>query len=124
MATQYAKFESYLETAMKAVLAGEARNRKRASAHLYQKIKAKAEGMRDTGALAKGCYKLDTRAKSFVGCKAPHAYLVEFGTVERFQKTRGNKSVGASPAKPFVYPTFAEEAGAVAAIMSEPWDIT
>jgi len=122
MAAKYAKFESYLDGAMKAVLTGELRNRRKASSYLKEKIKQKALDMKDTGNLAKGVYKLDAATRSYVGSSAPHSYLVEFGTVERMHKS--GKSVGVSPPRPFVYSAFAEEEGAIAAIMSEPWDKT
>lgn len=39
-----------------------------------------------------------------VGTGVPHGHLVEFGTGERFQKN--GKSVGASPAEPFMRPAW------------------
>lgn len=59
-----------------------------------------------------------TRIFMLIGATAPHAHLVEFGTVERFHKS--GKSVGVMPAQPFIRPAFDAKKGAVlAAIKSE-----
>ena len=54
-----------------------------------------------------------------VGVYAPHAHLVEFGTVDRFHKGSG-KSVGAMPMNPFMRPAFdAAAASCALAIQTE-----
>jgi hypothetical protein len=44
-----------------------------------------------------------------IAVTAPHAHLVEYGTVERFHK--GGKSVGVMPANPFVRPAWDASSG-------------
>ena len=46
-----------------------------------------------------------TRVLVWVAVNAPHAHLVEFGTVERFHKTSG-KSTGVMPMQPFIRPAW------------------
>ncbi len=45
-----------------------------------------------------------SRTTIIVGSTAPHAHLVEFGTVERFQKS--GKSTGIMPMAPFIRPAW------------------
>lgn len=45
-----------------------------------------------------------SRVSLTIGASAPHAHLVEFGTVERFHES--GKSTGSMPAQPFIRPAF------------------
>lgn len=53
----------------------------------------------------------------YVGPWAPHAHLVEFGTVERFHKS--GKSVGRMPPMPFMRPAWDGAGDQVLKILSE-----
>lgn len=50
-----------------------------------------------------------TRILVTVASTAPHAHLVEFGTVERFWKTDSGKSTGVMPMHPYMRPAWDEK---------------
>lgn len=59
-----------------------------------------------------------TRIFLLIGAAAPHAHLVEFGTVQRFHES--GKSTGTMPMKPFIRPAFdAKKQEVLLAIASE-----
>jgi len=97
---------------------------------VHSAVKAKVKKIKKhSGNLEKGLYKLKKRGSGFVGFKPPayHAWFLEFGTEARFTRKRKGKRIdppanrGRMPAMPILYPTFAEQASAVAKILSEPW---
>jgi HK97 gp10 family phage protein len=102
------KMESYFKDVMKDLDKGSEMQRKKAANYLKEKVKNRAMSIKDTGNLAKSTYVKHMKRSSYVGTKAPHSFLVEFGS----SKSKPN---------PVVYNTFAEEAGTVERIMSEPW---
>jgi hypothetical protein len=102
------KLDSYFKDVMKDLNKGAEDQRKSAANYLKSKVKAKAESIKVTGHLAKSAYVKHMKASSYFGVKAPHAYLVEFGSKR-------------SKANPVVYPTFAAEAATAERIMSELW---
>ena len=104
------KFESEIKKVIKDIERNQLKQRRAGALHLKQKIKLKAESRKKTGNLAKGVYMYNGKDESIVGIHAPghQAYILEFGQ-GRLKK----------PA-PSVYNTFAEEAGEVERIMSEP----
>jgi HK97 gp10 family phage protein len=83
---------------------------------------------RDTGDLYRGikwAKRGDYRLVG-VGKPAQHAHLLEFGTAPRVVKNYAGKQgirkdVGRVIPRPFMRPTFAEEADKVAEILSKPW---
>jgi hypothetical protein len=123
------KMESYFKEVFADIEKGARMQRQKAATHVKGKIKAKATAIKDTGELAKSAYVKHLKYTSYAGLRAPHAFLVEFGSTKsnpRMTKGEGKKrkkirSTGFLPANPIVYPTFAEEAGTVERIMSEPW---
>jgi HK97 gp10 family phage protein len=58
-----------------------------------------------------------SRVEVYVGSDAPHAHLVEWGTQERFQKKRSNKSVGDMPSNPWFTRAFDATKGKALEIM-------
>jgi hypothetical protein len=114
------KMESYFKDVMKDLEKGAEMQRKKAANYLKDKVKEAALSIADTGALAKSTYVKHLKRSSYVGTRAPHSFLVEFGSNPRFNKENGKYS-GEMPANPIVYGTFAKEAPVVEQIMSEPW---
>lgn len=129
MKTFNVELQSFVTDTMKEIRSGADKQRKLAARHVREKIKSKALAIKVTGNLAKGVYDKHTKNSSFVGIKAPHAFLVEFGSWKsspRMTKGKGKyrkkiRSVGTMPANPIVYPTFAEEEKEVERILSETW---
>jgi hypothetical protein len=72
-----------------------------------------------TGNLAKGIKVRGEQYSAIVGAVAPayHATLLEFGTRSRVNPRTGKLNNMA--ARPFLYPTFEEESGAIKEILSE-----
>lgn len=73
---------------------------------------ARAKVPVDTGGLKKSIrvkYSKDKWSAKVgaMGKNSAHAHLVEFGTVERTQKTTG-RDTGKMPAKPFLFPSYEE----------------
>lgn len=103
-------FESEMKKVIKDIERGQLKSRRAAAAYVKSKIKQKALSRKKTGNLAKGVYMHTGVNESSVGIHAPghQAYILEFGQGELKK-----------PA-PSVYNTFAEEAGEVERIMSEP----
>jgi hypothetical protein len=103
-------FESEMKKVVKDIERGQLKQRRAGALHLKQKIKLKTDSRKKTGNLSKGVYMHTGANESHVGIHAPghQAFILEFGQ-GRLHK----------PA-PSVYNTFAEEAGEVERIMSEP----
>lgn len=103
-------FESVMGDIIKDIGKAELKSRRKAALYLKNKVKKKALSRKKTGNLAKGVYKVDGANSSYIGIRAPghQAYILEYG--------QGNLK----KPHPSVYNTFAEEAGAVEQIMSEP----
>lgn len=113
------KLVSYVTAITKELEAESRKQRRKAAAYGLQKIRQNARKHKDTGNYIKGLYTHHTQTASYVGVRAPHAYLVEFGTEERQQKS--GKSVGVMPALGLIYGTLREESGTMEQIMSEPY---
>lgn len=106
------KYKSNIKKFIGDINRWELRNRRDAGAVVRKEIKKKAKMMSHSGNLAKGVYQYDTPEYTHVGLRRPayHAYLIEFGHLAR----DGSKV----KAYPIVYPTFAEKAEQVGAILS------
>lgn len=119
------KFNSFLRDIEKDLKKSEKKLLSKAASHLKKKMKDKARVFfkKQTGNLLKGIRSAsDGQHRAIVGAGRParQAHLLEFGTVDRTVKKNGRFAGHVSP-KPFIGPTFEEEAGAVEKIMSEPW---
>jgi HK97 gp10 family phage protein len=112
----------------------------KAAAYLRDKLKAKVKNKgvsvpgnppgKQSGDLIKGIkfVRADSGASRLVGFGKPasHAHLLEFGTgprvVKNFRGHKGvTKDVGPMAPRPFMVPTFEEEAQNVENILSENW---
>jgi len=109
--------------------------RGRAASYLKDKIAAKINSVRHSlpgeppgkmsGNLLKGLAVKNGAFSSIVGFKKPgfHALILEFGTkmrmVKKHAKSGQPESSGQMAPRPVLFPTFAEEAGAVKMILSE-----
>jgi hypothetical protein len=103
---------------------------KKASAVVKKQTRTNIRGLGlvDDGDLLKGV-KDDVRTNAvFVGMAAPafHALIVEYGTVERFTKGKGDerkgiRSTGVMPATPYFLPAFNSTLSTIQKIMSEEW---
>ena len=127
-------YKSYTDSVLKDMDKAENAARVKAARHIADKMKEKlsvkhvslpgqAPG-KQSGDLVKGITTDNMKAhrKTLVGVKAPahHAHLMEFGTAERIVKKTGRK-VGRVLPRPFLGPTFEEEADTVREILSEAW---
>ena len=144
--SKYGKYVSYVDDIMTQMEKSEFKLRKKAARHVRNKMRRKVNGMGESspgqppsklsGNLRKGVKDSNGREASFVGAMSPafHGHLVEFGHIMKPRKrdvVTGTNKYGPNKGKakvvhvrprPFVYPTFNEEAGAVADIMaSVPW---
>lgn len=127
------KYQSYVKSVFKDIEKAEKEVVKAASIHVRDKIKEKltksdmpsAAGQPPhikSGNLRKGIkYQILDRDTAVVGAGSPayHAHLLEFGTVER--ETKKGVKKGRVAARPFIIPTFTEEADTVKQIMSRQW---
>ena len=133
--------KSFINEVSRDLEAAEGKVRTKAAQHLVKKMKAKVSDVyfkgfhsqageppgKISGDLRKGIGYLNEKAqhqtKVGVGPPAYYAHMLEFGTAERFVSTKGGKkrSVGRVLPRPFVYPTFEQEADAVKDILSEKW---
>jgi len=134
------KFKSYLREVQKDLHGAEKEALKEASKHLVKSMKKKIRSRKKStpgqppgkasGNLTKGLgYTIEMPAINMqhdpfalVGGHAPgyQLHLMELGTKERRQTTTG-KSTGKVRPRPFIRPTFQEEANAVRDIMLKAW---
>ena len=126
----YTNLESNFKKVMLEIEGGARKQQLAAAKVVFDAVKTKVMRVRKhSGNLAKGLYRHHTKNSSFVGFHAPgyHAWLLEFGTSDRFSKSRNGKkfavpaSRGRMPDMPLLYPTFAEKSAEVEKILSEPW---
>jgi len=82
----------------------------------------KEKGLVDTGNLLKGVSRDTYQHSALVGMSAPgqHAYIVEYGTLERRKKKNGAYS-GVRPATPFFLPAYRAAEPAMIKALSEEW---
>jgi len=135
-------FKSFVNDVMKDIKKAEKKALRNAAVHVKKKIKQKLKGVAGrslpgqvpghiSGDLIKGvqfAFKdpntfRKTTDEVFVGVGPPayHAHLLEFGTRRRTTKKGANK--GQVLPRPFIIPTFQEEAQAVINIISERWPL-
>lgn len=133
------RYKSYIDNIIRDLDKAEAKQLRKAASHVARKMRKKvsveffdddasAPGNppgRRTRNLRKGIGYTKGHHEFLVGVGPPayHAHLLEFGTAERYQKTKKGNSrfVGLVEPRPFVFPTLDEETGAVKRILSESW---
>lgn len=130
--------QSFVKDIIKDLEKSEKRLRTKAAIHLRTKMKEKVSKKetslpgnppgKDSGDLIRGIMYVHDGDETKVGVGPPayHAHLMEFGTAGRIVKNyRGHKgvekNVGRVLPRPFVQPTFEEEAATVVEILSERW---
>lgn len=134
-------FVSNLNSIVKDIKASDKRNRTEAAKYLVKKIRAKIstksfDGVHSkpgetpyvlSGNLKKGIgyehVKGEDKTKVGAGSPGWYAHILEFGTSERIETTKGGKTrtTGKIIARPFILPTFDEEKEAVEDILSKNW---
>jgi HK97 gp10 family phage protein len=135
------RLESYIKDVISDIDKSEKKVRSKAAQYLVKKMKEKVNDQyfkgyhsipgeppgKMTGNLQKGIGSkdIDSEHKTLVGVGPPahHAHLLEFGTVERYTPVKNGKPrrSGRVAPRPFVFPTFQEEAENVGKILSERW---
>jgi len=116
------RYNSYIRRINKDLAKEERLKISKAADFLKQKLKEKIEILYGKASdLYKGA--ASSKSKSFakvgMGRPAYHAHLLEFGTDDRYTKT--GKFSGHVAPRPFVFPTFEENADEVEKIISETW---
>jgi hypothetical protein len=137
-------YQSFVKETIKILDDSEIRLRTKAAQHLKKKMKEKVSDIWEKGTgprpgeppakrggdLAKGIMYVNDdvirESKVGVGPPAYHAHLMEFGTQNRtvlnYGGVKGKQvNVGRVLPRPFVQPTFEEEAETVKNILSEQW---
>ena len=133
MTFKAAFFKSYLKEVEKDIEKAERKRIQAGAKHLVKVMKQKvntkgrsAPGQapgKQSGSLKKGIgYKVIDKDLALVGASAPGyvLHLMELGTKERRQAKTSRKTGKIKP-RPFMMPTFREEATEVERIMSEAW---
>ena len=116
------KFTSYVSKVQKEMEAAEKKQRAKAAKYLTDRLKDEASLKFGAGSsMVKGVGHRNDKDESRVGMGPPaySAHLIEFGTDSRF--TKSGKATGHIQAKPFIFPLFDREAGAVTQILQEEW---
>ncbi len=121
------KYTSFIKDINKELEKIEYRQRSKAARFLSGKLKQTATERFGSGSdITKGIGHINNKDSSRVGVgpKAYAAHLIEFGTDKRFTTKgigSGPKGTGHIQAKPFVFPTFDDNAQEVVNIMQEVW---
>lgn len=133
------KLINNIDSVIRDIKKGEFASRKKAARHLVVVMKRKVSNRgvsspgsppgRDSGDLRRGIGAVHEKDLSKIGAGPPayHAHWFEFGTKARWVLTRNGKRlskpiyVGRILPRPFVFPTFDEEADTVESIMYESW---
>jgi len=128
MAKNKFSYKSFVDDVFNDMVKEEKRVIRAAAIHVRKKMRKKVSkkgrslpGMPpglNTKNLRKGIkFEIADRDSAFVGLGPPayHGHLLEFGTMQR--RTKKGVAKGRVAARPFVFPTFAEETNAVKRIM-------
>lgn len=132
MAARFIKEQrSFIKSVLKDLNKKDVQLRRKAASHIKRKIAAKIKPIgtsqpntppsSQSGDLLAGLATRGGPWTAYVGFKKPgyHAVLLEFGGKSAQRTTTGGESRGHMAPRPVLFPTFAEETGAVKQILSE-----
>lgn len=123
--------QNFIKDVLKDINKKDAQLRRKAATHIKKKVSGKIKSRetskpgeppaKKTGKLLKGLTTRSGKYVAYVGFKKPgfHATILEFPSKTAIRKTAKGQSRGHMDARPVLFPTFAEETGAVKQILSE-----